>query len=296
MTVTPEHTPIIDADTAIPTSGGPGAGGPTRGDRARLAGYRNRFGGIFLLLAIIGGGAMGALIVGLLRDEAAPPAPWSARAPSGSAAKKLRWIAHNVGIRYRFPDGQQLVAAVATRPSLPVTEARPPANLSLIAIVERADYSRGDFEDDDRIVYDPQANAQFVLCGLGENCAFSPEAGPATQERFLLLAREGVELALYTFRYIREIETVTVFMPPPPGQDQGTGTTLFLTRGAVRSFTSKPLTSTLGQRTPSVGQVPTWERQQLDDITGGRFFEYVFRQTQDNGWLLALNPLGNTIP
>ena len=56
----------------------------------------------------------------------------------------------------------------------------------------------------------------FNLCGGGQNCSI--REGKPTVARSLVLRRESLELALYTFRYIKNINEVVVMLPPAPGQ------------------------------------------------------------------------------
>lgn len=259
--------------------------------------FRPRFAVAYFVLAVLLGAAVGAAAVLLVRDDTTKVTAWSATEPTGSAAKQLRWIAHNVGLKYRFPDGGQLVQAIATRPTVPNSQANPPAQVPLVAIVEIPNYSTGEKEDSANQFYDPQSNAQFTLCGLGENCSFPASAGPPTQDRFLLLQREALELSLYTFRYVDGIETVTVFMPPrPDAEEPGTGTVMFLRRKDLSAQLDHPLSQTLSPTTPTIGEVSRAETTRLGDLTGSRLFRYGYRDAQDGAAILILNPLANAVP
>ena len=53
----------------------------------------------------------------------------------------------------------------------------------------------------------------YNLCGIGgKNCAIG--VGSASSNRLLLLRREALELALYTFRYVSGIDNVVAILPP----------------------------------------------------------------------------------
>jgi hypothetical protein len=271
-----------------------------RKERVRGAAYarfKPRFAIAYFVLAILLGASVGVATVIFVRDDTTKVTAWSPTEPTGTAAKKLRWIAHNVGLKYRFPDGGQLAQAIATRPGVPNNEANPPAQVPLVAIVEIPNYSTGEKEDSANEFYDPQSNAQFTLCGLGENCSFPASAGPPTQDRFLLLQREALELSLYAFRYVDGIETVTVFMPPrPDAEEPGTGTVMFLRRKDVSAQVEGPLSRTLSPRTPTIGEVSRAETTRLGDLTGSRLFRYGYREAQDGAAILILNPLANAVP
>jgi hypothetical protein len=53
------------------------------------------------------------------------------------------------------------------------------------------------------------------MCGDGSDCSI--KQGKPSLERGLLLYREALELALYTFHYVGGVEQVIVTIPPPPG-------------------------------------------------------------------------------
>ena len=52
-----------------------------------------------------------------------------------------------------------------------------------------------------------------MLCGYGPG--LHHRDGGCDEERALLLRREAIELWLYTFKYIGNIESIIVFLPPP---------------------------------------------------------------------------------
>ena len=47
--------------------------------------------------------------------------------------------------------------------------------------------------------------------------------GKPSQERLKVLHREALELALYTFRYLPDVEGVVTLLPPPPPEADGLG-------------------------------------------------------------------------
>ncbi len=55
----------------------------------------------------------------------------------------------------------------------------------------------------------------YSLCGLGQSCAIA--TGKPSVARGLLVRREILELALYTFKYVGGINHVIAFMPPAIG-------------------------------------------------------------------------------
>ena len=264
-------------------------GTPTanREDRARKSSYRRRFAVIYVALALIAGIGIGALIVILSRPDAAPAPSWSVWKPSGSETARVRQIADHVSTHYRFPEGDQLVVAIAGPPT--VTASSDPSNpIPVRAIAVRPDTSTGKAEEGDIEIVDASKSMQFQLCGLGDACAVAH--GKASEARHLLLRREALELALYTFKYVDGVDSVTVFLPPPPGTD-AQASAVFLKRGDVKPELSKPLTKTLAPGAPGIGQIKTSELQALNRITGPRLYRYQYTQAQDLSAVLVLDPI-----
>ena len=85
--------------------------------------------------------------------------------------------------------------------------------------------------------------------------ARSRAARPPSRERHALLRREALELALYTFKYVNGVESVAIFLPPPPGPD-AQASAVFLKRGDVKPLLSRPLSKTLAPGAPSIGTDP----------------------------------------
>ena len=264
-------------------------GTPTasRDDRARRSSYKRRFAAIYVALALIAGIGVGALIVILSRPDAAPAPAWSAWEPTGSETARVRQIADHVSTRYRFPEGDQLVAAIAGPPT--VTASSDPSNpIPVRAIAVRPDTSTGKAEEDDIEIVDASTSMQFQLCGLGDACAISH--GTPSEARHLLLRREALELALYTFKYVDGVDSVTIFLPPPPGTD-AQASAVFLKRGDVKPELSKPLVKTLAPGAPTIGHIKASELQALDRITGPRLYRYQYTQAQDLSAVLVLDPI-----
>ena len=219
--------PVIDAPLATPIGD---ADATPREERARLSGYRRRFAFVYIALALIAGVALGALIVLVSRPDSAPSPVWSAWEPNGSDTARVRQIADHVAKAYRNPEGDQLVVALGGPPTVTAGgETTSPIPIRAIAV--RPDTSTGQAEEDDIEIIDATKSMQFVLCGLGDGCSID---GKPSQARHSLLRREALELALYTFKYVDGVDSVTVFLPPPPG-GESPATAVFLRRGDVKT-------------------------------------------------------------
>jgi hypothetical protein len=151
-------------------------------------------------------------------------------------------------------------------------------------------------------------SAIFTLCGLGPNCAIS--TGTASAARLLLLRREALELALYTFRYSSGIQNVVAILPPgrtqasstltkePPSAGKvGSSSTLDMAvvfaRSGLRHFLDSPLRATLPEQIPptvtEMAAAP--EAELVSVITGQGLFKQKLVQTQDGSSVLVLDPL-----
>jgi hypothetical protein len=274
-----EDVPVVEAEPARPLV--------ERKATVRQGAYRRRFMILFGALALVAGAGVGALIVLLAQPESGPAPVWSAWEPTGSETARVRQIADHVSTRYRFPEGDQLVVAIAGPPT--VTAGGDPANpIPVRAIAVRPDVSRGKAEEDDIEIVDASKSMQYQLCGLGEGCSIAQ--GEASTARHMLLRRQALELALYTFKYVDGIESVTIFLPPPPGTD-GQASAVFLRKGDVQDQLSRPLSRTLAPGAPAIGQIPANELQSLNGITGSRLYSFQYTQAQDLSAVLVLDPI-----
>ena len=279
--------PVIDAPLATPVADE--VDETPRKERARLAGYKRRFAGVYLALALIAGMGLGALVVLMARSDPAPPPVWSQWQPTGSDTARVRQIADHVSTRYRFPSGDQLVVALAGPPTVTAGGGETASNpIPVRTIAVRPDTSTGKAEDDDISIVDATKSLQFVLCGLGENCSIAQ--GDASEARHSLLRRQALELSLYTFKYVDDVDSVTIFLPPAPGGETP-GSAVFLRRGDVRSELSRPLSRTMAPGAPSIGEIPRAELQTLNRITSDRLYQYEYTQAQDLSAVLILDPI-----
>ncbi|HUQ22298.1 MAG TPA: hypothetical protein VM049_04720 [Gaiellaceae bacterium] len=251
----------------------------TRGERARQTSYRLRFGALYVLLAAIVGAGVGSFVVLASRDAPAAAAAWSSWAPEGSRDASAKQIADHVSKRYRLPSGDQLAVALVGPPKV--------QDVSVRAIAVRPDTSTGQAEDEDVDVVETGKSIMYILCGLGESCSI--KEGRPTEARHQLLRREALELSLYTFKYVDDVESVVVFLPPRA--DMQVGSSLFLKKSEVRDELRRPLRSTLRfGAAPALGQIDTIELGNIDRLTRPRTFQYEFQQTQEGSAILVLTP------
>jgi hypothetical protein len=225
--------------------------------------YAKRFGLVYFLLAIVVGVAAGTTI-NLLGGGSHRSSPWSQWKPTAPPELRPKEIANRVASAYRLRNGRPLVDVVTGDPFQSViTEVATPA--------VGAGFGR------DTPVYDPSRMRMFVLCGEGKNCSLP---GTPSVGRTLLLRREAVELALYTFKYV-DTDGVVEFLP-------GTATTrpnlaFFFRRSEVTPFLSHPLRSTL----PQTLQLRSTQR--VDRLALTHMYRFALQQAQAGGGLLVLD-------
>jgi hypothetical protein len=244
--------------------------------------YRSRFG--FLLGALIGIGlATVALLVGVLANPSGSDAPpnWSTWKPSAhdglSAAHE---IADHVSPKYRLGNGDQLVAVL----SGPLEVADVPLSVAL-----RTAPTGGDI----RLI--DGKGVMFTLNGLGPHGSI--KGGTPSKERHLLLRREALELALYTFRYVNDVDMVVALLPPAPPKKGETATdipteALFYRPGDLKPELDRPINSTIAPATPRPETIGGAEAREIDGLTKPNLFEASFQQGQNARAFLVLSRIG----
>jgi hypothetical protein len=151
----------------------------------------------------------------------------------------------------------------------------------------------------------------YDLCGVGaSNCSLP---GTASANRLLLLRRQALELALYTFKYLSGVQNVVAVLPPghtettsklssklPTASSSSSGTApvtvaVLFVRDELTPWLDQPLGQTLQQFPPSTAQLPAWRQTQeaglVDQITARGLFSEKIESAQDGSNLLVLNSL-----
>jgi hypothetical protein len=278
--------PAADAKTVPQTAVAAGVARPeTRADRARRLAYRTRFAVFYVLLAIVAGAGVGALLVLVGRGSPAPAPAWSSWEPTGSAERRAAQIGDHVGDQYRLPSGNPLAAVTYSGP--PTVTGPDGSTFQVRAIAVRPDTTGGRAEADDIDTVSAQNTVMYTLCGLGSSCSIAE--GKASIERGQLLRREALELALYSFTYLRGVDSTLVLLPPRP--DGRAASAVFIERGDVGGELDRPLDQTLtAPLTPAVGEIQPDEQRVVDRTTRSRLYEYSYLQAQDGSPVMVLAP------
>jgi hypothetical protein len=197
--------------------------------------------------------------------------------------QRAREIATEVARQYRGANGEQLVAVTAQPGEV--------SGLPLQYIALRHGRNRPLTEGDVSVV-EPGETALFSFCGLGgqQNCSLP---GQPTPERLMLLRREAVELSLYTFKFLPEIQTVVSLLPPVPrGEAQPPQTlAVYFERRHLENALAQPLSKTLPERPPfAEGDLTSGEAEIVNRLTETRLFSSSFEQLPTQGVMLSLSP------
>jgi len=235
--------------------------------------YAPRFRALTGALVGLGIGAAMAAGIALFGRGFEPGPAWSSWKPTKQGNVGAEQIAKHVGPSYKLPTGDQLVLVrggplrVDLLPGTPVHIAVAGDGPAPISEVKGS-------------------TVQYQLCGLGEKCAI--DKGKPSVERFLLLRREALELALYSFRYLKGLDNVVVFLPPSPGEEPRNA--LMFHRNQLKPALERPLAASLPAPPPTVNSVEkSPEAGLVKRMTGRNLFLYSFTQDQGLGVLLVLN-------
>jgi hypothetical protein len=277
-----------DRDDLLPARRRPG-GAAEAVAPARHSQYAPRFHFLTGALAAVGIAALVGLAVFIaLPGGGQDPGPrWSTWTPDVKGNAGAQQIAEHVGPAYKLPDGHQMVDVSVTGLEI--------EGVPLAVAVREAPTQGGDIRvfDDRGLIY--------RLCGLGPDCAIA--TGKPSEERHLLLRREALELALYTFRYIKGVDQVVALLPPAPpakpkkGAASSSASTetptqaLFFRPGDLEPQLEIPLGATIPPQTPRPETIAGSEARRIDALTRGNLFLASFQQSQDQKAYLVLDRL-----
>ncbi len=310
-----EHSPIVQStdEQAVGAALPKASAGSRRRDHAPSSPHAHRFRTATAVLVGFGVGALLiAVAVALSGSTSKPSIPWSAWSPPESGALGARDIADHVAPLYRLSSVDQL--AVVTVVNLE-TAAQQAAAAQAAASGTTPSASSG---LQVAVRNDPSSSAvsllggntiAFNLCGIGgKNCAIG--VGTPSTNRLLLLRREALELALYTFKYIGGVDNVLAILPPGhtqqpstlskklPTSNSGASTkpvdiAVLFVRPELQPLLNHPLTDTLPEEfPPTVSEMPKApEAGLVDQITAHGLFSEQLQQAQDGSNLIVLDPL-----
>ena len=267
-------------------------------------------------IAMLVGIAIGAIVIALVALAGGRgnsfTGTWSSWSPTDGGLQGAREIADHVAPLYRISGVDQLAVVTVANLASPST--------SGASASSSGSSSSGGLEV--AVRQDPNSSSvsliggntvAYNLCGLGSaNCAIG--VGAPSADRLLLLRREALELALYTFRYIPGTQNVVAILPPghektqatasltakPPGTNASAKTkpldiALLFLHDELAPLLNQPLGQTLQQFPPAVPQVSLWkqtaEAALVAQITSRGMFSEHITTAQDGSNLIVLDPL-----
>lgn len=258
-----------------------------------------------LVLTLIALAAVIAAVVLALGAGPGGPAPaWAGWSPPDGGAQGARDIADHLAPLYRISGADQLDAVTVLNvpsPDLSAGTSTPP-NQVQVAVSNDGSLSDVSLLGGRTIAYN--------LCGLQSNdCSISPTS--ASSNEMLLLRREGLELALFTFEYLKGVDNVVTLMPPsqtaqsdtltaqPPTAAQRSASlqpldlALVFDRTELQDpFLSQPLSATMSAIPPSVPELTAWrqtaEAGLVDQLTARALYSYRYLSNPGGGRLLVL--------
>jgi len=242
--------------------------------------HARRFGVAYLGLAAIFGAAIGLFVVLLERPAPPPPPPWSAWRPASPAAvDQTQEIADHIAAQYRLPNGHRLVRVYVGGPG---------SSSAPIKAVAFATTVNPTSQNQIKGFVDANATAMYILCGGGAKCAI--REGKPSVARGAVLRREALELALYTFEYVKGTNAVVAFFPPKVGDSMTNA--LFFARSDFDMELRHPLRRTLPHPLPpKTDELSPKERKVVDRLTTSRQFRFSLRHDQSGASVLVLAPL-----
>jgi hypothetical protein len=238
--------------------------------------------------------------------------PWSPWKPTDGGSQGAREIADFLAPSYRMSPADQLdVVTVVNLESSTAQQAaaQAQANGTTAAAQSGLEVAVRPSATSSQIRLLGGNTIAYNLCGIGgKNCSIA--AGKPSSNRLLLLRREALELALYTFKYISGTDNVLAVLPP--GHTQATNT-LSKTPPAVNASSStKPLDMAVlfqrqeltplldhpldlilpEQQPPTVAEMPKApEADLVSQATARGLFSEQLQQAQDGSSLMVLAPL-----
>ena len=208
---------------------------------------------------------------------------WASFKPSSDGLDTgAREIAEYVGRQYRLPGGEQIVAVEGGPLQFDVEQQTLPMKIAV----------RHSVADGGNIDVLKGRGVLYRMCGLGPKCAI--DKGKPSAERLLLLRREALELALYSFHDLHDVDHVVVFMPPAKGEEPSIA--LHFGRRDVAGQLARPLRATLPMPVPNPDTIVTAPNTPaVQQLTFANLFKFSLTTgNQDASVFLVLDPLPTT--
>ena len=126
----------------------------------------------------------------------------------------------------------------------------------------------------------------FSLCGLGQSCSIA--TGKSSVARGILVRREILELALYTFKYVGGVKNVSRSCRRSGDQPARTRSTC--RRATCQQQLKLPLAHTLSAKVPLPSTIAPREQQMIDSVLSPRVYKFSSRAGAARRRVLVLRP------
>jgi hypothetical protein len=278
--VSPGGAPnLIELPPEPPRSGAE----PAQAARTEPSRFRNRFGFLIGALAGVVVAVAAAVAIVLFSGDTAAhegfAANWSRwQPPQTDTTQGTQEIAAHIGAQYKRADGSQLALVDGSPMPSTIPIALRPSSGPIVTI-------------------SPSHGVVYTLNGLGKDGAMT---GAASAQRLQLIRREALELALYTFRYIDDVDSVMTLLPtiPKGAPTKGGPTTaaqtqaVFYRPGDLKQQLQVPLTATMAANPPLTGAVGAPDRRTVDALTLSNLFKWSLVQVPTGQAYLVLDRSG----
>jgi hypothetical protein len=217
--------------------------------------------------------SVAGFIVLLTRQHDAAQLRWSAWRPTAQGLDGAHQIASRVGSTYKSPDGMQLAAV---QEALPVYQGERVAAVGVRRLDSNGQVAPyiGVFPTDRTLIY--------AFCGFEANCSVQ-DSTTAGQER--TLRREALELSLYAFKYLKNVDQVVSLVDTVK---QGGTDAVFLRKQDLKPELDHPLRDTLPLTTPPLG-ADKREAAVIDALTQQNTFPAHYESLPDGDAILVLD-------
>jgi hypothetical protein len=234
-----------------------------------VATHGGRFTLAYLAIMIVFAGLVGLFAYMIGRSDSEP---WSPFKPKGEGLARATNIANRVAPRY-VHEGRPIA----------FVEAQPPlvGNTAIDVIAVARNTSQGVGGGFRQVQLQPASNTLlYVFCGSGQDCSIP---GQPSVERGRLLRRESLELALYTFKYFDNIDSVVTLLPPRGNVIPA----VWLRKPALNNLLDRPLKETLPGNPPFRAESLV-DGETVERLTAHRFFPSYFQPLPNGRLMLRL--------
>jgi hypothetical protein len=258
--------------------------------RARRRTPVRKFWLAYAALAVVAAGAIGGLVwtMGLEREE---ERAWSTWQPTAEVESRLWQIADYVRPRYVGPDGQPIVRLLVAPPYISDVTEQGITRIAIDGVIVK--YRASDRSDARAGVFQSGTAFMYILCSTGGNCALTDQQNQSPSLG-LVLQREVLELALYTFKYAPDVEQLLFFLPPfqtvgASGRPEEVKVAAYLERDDLRAALASPINETLPG---SPSQIEKEDRDAVQAFVRPKLFTFEPEQGPQGVTLLTLTPYG----